>query len=165
MSDPKRSGSCKMSEFKRADAQNQFHTPENVKKMAEGHPLADADRWDWLIVLREQALASLTTATNVVVTCSALKRKYRDVIRIASYHRADVKVHFVFLSVTDAVLMDRVRARRNHYMKDHMVQSQLESLEAPQDDEFDVLSIDADGPPEEVQQLVLKVVDRRMKEG
>ena len=132
--------------------------------MANGQPLTDTDRWDWLILLREEALRSLrsSNAGGVVVTCSALKRKYRDVIRIASYHHPNVKVHFVFLSASEALLMDRVRARQNHYMKDYMVHSQFESLEMPQTDEIDVLSVDASGMPKEVQQLALAVVKKVM---
>ncbi|KAK1823731.1 hypothetical protein LTR12_001917 [Friedmanniomyces endolithicus] len=163
-----------------------FHTPENVQKMANGQPLTDADRWDWLILLREQALLTLstksttpssttttttptpstTTATppsGVIITCSALKRKYRDVLRIAAYRRPDLKVHFVFLQASEAVLMDRVRGRQGHYMKDYMVHSQFQSLEAPQRDELegvtgDVLSVDAGGESREVQRLALGVV-------
>jgi gluconokinase len=134
--------------------------------MADGHPLTDADRWDWLITLREESLRTLrntsapagTDSTGVIVTCSALKRKYRDVIRIAAYHDPSVRVHFVFLSASEALLMDRVRARQNHYMKDYMVHSQIESLETPQSDEVDVLSVDASGTSGEVQQLALRVV-------
>ncbi|TKA66758.1 hypothetical protein B0A55_09651 [Friedmanniomyces simplex] len=160
----------------------QFHTPENVQKMANGQPLTDADRWDWLILLREQALLTLTkpsspqppttpttpTASSastlppsgVIITCSALKRKYRDVLRIAAYHRPDLSVHFVYLQASEAVLMDRVRARQNHYMKDYMVHSQFQSLEAPQEDELrgDVLSVDAGGESKEVQRLALGMV-------
>lgn len=150
-----------------------YHTPENVEKMRTGQPLTDADRWDWLILLREEALSTLlspptTTAPNsttppsngVIVTCSALKRKYRDVLRIASYHHADVKVHFVFLQASEALLMDRVRARKGHYMKDYMVRSQFQSLETPTKDEADVLSVDASGTSEEVRGLAGKVVGK-----
>ena len=134
--------------------------------MANGHPLNDTDRWDWLILLREQALSSLkSTDTNgVVVTCSALKKKYRDVIRIASYHDSSILVHFVFLSVSEAILMDRVRARENHYMKDYMVHSQVESLETPQNDEADMLSVDASGTHKEVQDLALESVSKVLKD-
>ena len=99
--------------------------------MANGQPLTDADRWDWLILLREEAISNLkkSQSAGVIVTCSALKRKYRDVIRVANYHDPSVRVHFVFLSASQALLMDRVRARKNHYMKDYMVASQFESLE------------------------------------
>ncbi|KAF2171294.1 hypothetical protein M409DRAFT_63636 [Zasmidium cellare ATCC 36951] len=142
-----------------------FHTPENVKKMAAGQPLTDADRWDWLILLREEALKALSTPTTsgVIVTCSALKRKYRDVMRVAAYHHPHVRVHFVFLKASESVLMDRVRARQNHYMKDYMVRSQFESLEAPTREEGDVLSVDASGSSAEVQRLALGVVDKVMQ--
>ncbi|OTA37295.1 hypothetical protein BTJ68_02701 [Hortaea werneckii EXF-2000] len=140
-----------------------FHTAENVKKMREGTPLTDADRWDWLILLREEALKTLAASPDlegVVVTCSALKRKYRDVFRLATYHNPDVLVHFVFLNASESLLMDRVRARQNHYMKDYMVRSQFESLEAPQKDETDVLSVEASGTSVEVQELALAVVNK-----
>ena len=130
--------------------------------MADGHPLNDADRWDWLILLREEAISALKSSNSngAIVTCSALKRKYRDVIRIATYHDPSIQVHFVFLSASEAALMDRVRARKNHYMKDYMVKSQFESLETPQQDEVDVLSVDAGGTSVEVQQLAVSVVNK-----
>ena len=112
--------------------------------------------------MREEAVSALksSNAKGVVVTCSALKRKYRDVIRIATYHNPTIRVHFVFLSAAEATLMDRVRARKNHYMKDYMVKSQFESLETPQQDEADVLSVDANGTNTEVQQLAVGVVNK-----
>lgn len=130
--------------------------------MKNGQPLGDADRWDWLILLREEAVAALKSSNSkgVVVTCSALKRKYRDVIRIAAYHDPAIRVNFVFLSASEALLMDRVRARQNHYMKDYMVKSQFESLETPLADEIDVLSVDASGTSSEVQQLAVGVVNK-----
>ncbi|KXL49119.1 hypothetical protein M433DRAFT_75765 [Acidomyces richmondensis BFW] len=145
---------------------DKFHTPENVKKMAEGIPLTDADRWDWLILLREEALQTLqnNSVSGVIVTCSALKRKYRDVLRIASYHNPAVRVHFVFLSASEAMLKDRVRARRDHYMKDYMVHSQFQSLEPPQHDETDILRVDASGTCVEVQELALKIVKETMEQ-
>ncbi|KAK5116017.1 hypothetical protein LTR62_000473 [Meristemomyces frigidus] len=154
-----------------------FHTPENVQKMADGQPLTDADRWDWLILLREQSLLTLTKPhphvstsqppSGVIVTCSALKRKYRDVIRIAAYHRPDVLVHFVFLQASESALMDRVRARKNHYMKDYMVHSQFQSLEAPMEDELglDCMSVDASGTSKEVQELALDAVEKSIHKG
>jgi len=149
--------------------------------MSQGHPLNDADRWDWLILLRETALSTLrqspaqistSTSTSppsklpkgVIITCSALKRKYRDVLRIATYHDPSIRVHFIFLSVSEAALMDRVRARKGHYMKDYMVHSQVESLETPREDERDVLSVDAGGTSAEVQGLAAEVVKRVLKQ-
>ena len=138
--------------------------------MARGEPLTDADRWDWLILLRDEAIKTLlstssqqqptsNTPSGVIVTCSALKRKYRDILRIASLKPPSIKVHFVFLKATEALLMDRVRARKNHYMKDYMVRSQFESLEAPAEDEGDVVGVEAGGTSEEVKALAVGVVE------
>lgn len=141
--------------------------------MARGEPLTDADRWDWLILLRDEAIKTLlssqqqqqpgSTPNSVIVTCSALKRKYRDILRIASLKHPSIKVHFVFLKATEALLMDRVRARKNHYMKDYMVRSQFESLEAPAEDEGDVVGVEAGGSSEEVKALAVGVVEGFMK--
>jgi len=143
--------------------------------MARGEPLTDADRWDWLILLRDEAIKTLlsqsqpttniptNTPSGVIVTCSALKRKYRDILRIASLKHPSIKVHFVFLKATEALLMDRVRARKNHYMKDYMVRSQFESLEAPAEDEGDVVGVEAGGSSEEVKALAVGVVEGVMK--
>ncbi|KAI9730514.1 MAG: hypothetical protein M1834_005755 [Cirrosporium novae-zelandiae] len=124
-----------------------YHPPSNKVKMAAGNPLTDADRWDWLISLRDAAVSALTTPappqntikqiypSGVVVTCSALKRKYRDVIRVAAYEHPDIRIHFVYLHADEQVLLKRVMARTGHYMKSGMVHSQFESLEPPTQDE------------------------------
>lgn len=138
--------------------------------MAHGSPLTDADRWDWLILLRDTAIRTLlqplsfpsanpaSRPAGVILTCSALKRKYRDILRLASLQHPHIKVHFIFLRATEALLMDRVRARKNHYMKDYMVRSQFESLEAPGEDEGDVVGVEAGGSSEVVRELAGEVV-------
>lgn len=142
-----------------------FHPPANIAKMTNGQPLNDADRWDWLILLREQSLKALEAgATGVVLTCSALKRKYRDVLRIASYNDHKVLVHFIYLHAPQEVLFARVHARKNHYMHDNMIKSQLEVLEEPVEDETDCLTVDVSGDFASVQRLALAVVDKVMAE-
>lgn len=133
--------------------------------MAQNKPLTDADRWDWLVLLRQAAVARLSThyapPAGVVVTCSALKRKYRDVIRIASYNDHDVHVHFIYLRVADEeTLLQRVRARQGHYMKSSMVHSQMEMLEEPDEEEQgrDVLEVDCADGKAEVERKVVGVV-------
>jgi gluconokinase len=144
----------------------QFHPKANIDKMATGIPLNDADRWDWLILLRDQALVSLKNgAKGVVVTCSALKKKYRDVIRTARLYDEDpnANVHFVYLRADKATLLARVRARQGHYMKDAMVDSQFAALEEPDEAECkqlkDVEIIDVKGTLQEVQDLASAAVD------
>ena len=136
--------------------------------MAHNIPLTDNDRWDWLIALREAAATRLSPSTSaaakahtgVVVTCSALKRKYRDVIRIAAYNDHDVAVHFIYLRAGEDVLMRRVQARKGHYMKSTMVRSQMELLEEPdvQEQGRDVLEVDCGASLTEVQKLVVGTV-------
>lgn len=136
--------------------------------MSTNQPLTDADRWDWLITLREEAAARLSRSSKsatkphdgVVVTCSALKRKYRDVVRIAAYNDQNLLVHFIYLRANEDVLMARVGGRKGHYMKDTMVRSQMEMLEEPDKEEQrrDVLEVDCGPSLTEVQKMALKTI-------
>ncbi|EQB50488.1 putative gluconokinase [Colletotrichum gloeosporioides] len=132
-----------------------FHPKANIEKMANGIPLTDADRWDWLVALREESRNQLSAGSDgVVLTCSALKRKYRDVIRVAGYYDRTILIHFIYLSAPEEVLVQRVTARSaatNHYMGANMVRSQFQSLEPPMADETDVISVDVSRSIEEVE--------------
>lgn len=170
----------------------QYHSASNKFKMSSGEPLTDADRWDWLTQLREAATDTLsspsvssddpTPPSGVVVTCSALKSKYRDVIRVASstpsppeahntYHQqqaqvhGSVHVHFVYLRADEQTLLDRVAQRQGHYMKSDMVKSQLAMLEEPNaTTEPDMLSIDCAAEPDVVQGHVNAAVREKLME-
>lgn len=131
--------------------------------MANGTPLTDADRWDWLISLRQRCVAEITGgATGVVLTCSALKQKYRDVLRVASFYDQQIIVHFVYLQASEATLLQRVRNRKGHYMKDDMVRSQFAVLEEPTPEEKDVLSVNVTGTPPEVNEAALTMVKQTL---
>lgn len=135
---------------------DEYHPQANVDKMAHGIPLTDADRWDWLTRLREESLSRLEAGSQgVVLTCSALKRKYRDVIRVAPYYSHDVLVHFVYLHAPEEVLMARVQARKGHFMGASMVHSQFGILEAPGKSETDVISVDVSGSLEQIEEEAL----------
>lgn len=143
-----------------ANARHQFHPQSNVDKMSRGIPLEDNDRWDWLTRLRDEAVNRLNSgAQGVVVTCSALKRKYRDVIRVAPYYSSDVLVHFVYLHANEETLLQRVGARKGHYMGAAMVHSQFDILEVPKADEKDVITVDVSGTVEEVEQDALAKIN------
>jgi len=143
----------------------QYHPKANKEKMASGHPLTDADRWDWLITLREEAIKKLQTSDSVIVTCSALKHKYRDVIRVANYEHPSVQVHFVYLKVDESTLQARVAAREGHYMKEGMVHSQMTTLEEPEEDlEWDVMPVDVREDKEAVKRNALDLVKGKLKE-
>lgn len=146
----------------------QYHPETNKQRMANNEPLTDADRWDWLITLREVAASRLSrtgsSATKphdgVVVACSALKRKYRDVVRIAAYNDQNIQVHFIYLRASEELLMARVQSRKGHYMKSSMVRSQMEMLEEPDKEEQgrDVLEVDCGASLTDVQKSALKTI-------
>jgi gluconokinase len=146
----------------------QLHPAANRKKMEAGIPLNDEDRWDWLVKIREGAVAALDSSSTdstarqrgVVITCSALKHKYRDVIRVAAYNDHRVSVHFIYLHAPEKVLMERVQNRKGHFMAASMVHSQFAALEEPDRNEcrMDVLSVDCSGDPASVEaDVMLKV--------
>jgi gluconokinase len=105
-----------------------FHPPANVAKMAAGHALTDADRHGWLLSLR-QALAQ-AAAPGVVLACSALKRRYRDLLREGA-----PQLRVVHLHGSRDLLAARLTARPDHYMPASLLDSQLATLEAPGGDE------------------------------
>ena len=110
-----------------------FHSKANIAKMSNGIPLTDEDRWPWLSAMRD----ALASHDRVVVTCSALKKSYRDLLRSAG------SVQFVFLAIDRSLARDRIAARKGHFMTAQMVDSQFATLEVPGSDEPDVIAVDA----------------------
>jgi gluconokinase len=140
---------------------DEYHPQPNIDKMSAGIPLTDADRWDWLTALREASIHELEQGHDgVVLTCSALKRKYRDVIRVAPYFIPNLRLHFIYLDASEELLLKRVMARKNHYMGANMVHSQFEVLERPKADEVDVITIDVTRPAEAV---MVEALDKAVK--
>ena len=107
-----------------------YHPPENVRRMASGIALTDADRAGWLRALAARIHEAKDASRGLVLTCSALKRAYRDVFR-----GADPKVRFVFLKGPESLIGERIAARRGHFMPASLLQSQLAILEEPAGDE------------------------------
>ena len=102
-----------------------FHSPANLAKMSAGIPLTDADRWPWLTAIRDWLNATVTSgAAGSIVTCSALKRSYRDLLREASG-----SVRFVHLTSDPATLAERMEQRAGHFMPAALLPSQLQALE------------------------------------
>jgi gluconokinase len=144
----------------------QFHPPANIKKMSAGIPLSDEDRWDWLVSLRDKAMEELNSsgAPGVILTCSALKRKYRDVIRIAAYFSPDIVPRFVYLRADESTIIQRVKARQGHFMKDEMVRSQFKSLEEPGESESDAIWVDVKGSLRDVEKAALARVEQCLRD-
>ena len=123
-----------------------FHLPASVRKMRAGVALTDEDRWHWLDtvgrVLQEHE-------GGVVVACSALRRSYRDRIR---RHAPDVCI--VHLHGTPELLASRATSREGHFMPPRLLESQMETLEVPGDDEEAVIT-DVSRPVREIADAVL----------
>ena len=126
-----------------ADADD-FHSAENVAKMKAGVPLTDADRRPWLEAIAAQIDHWRRDGAQGVVTCSALKRAYRDVI---IGDRPDVRL--VHLKGEPPLIADRLAARHAHFMPASLLASQFATLEEPQADEH-ALGIWVGKPPEEL---------------
>jgi gluconokinase len=109
---------------------DEFHPAANIAKMSSGQPLNDDDRWPWLRALAAWIGAREAAGESCVITCSALKRSYRDLLR-----DGHPSVRFVQLSASIDVLQRRIAQRRGHYMPSSLLASQLETLEPLQPDE------------------------------
>ena len=116
-----------------------FHPPENVSRMATGIALTDADRAGWLRTLAEQLRRHADR--GVVLSCSALKRRYRDTLRGGAPNMA-----LIYLSGSPQVLAQRMAGRSGHYMPPSLLTSQLATLEPPQADE-DAVTLDIQRDP------------------
>ena len=125
-----------------------FHPPENIAKMSAGFPLNDEDRMPWLDRLHALIRQHIDDASMAVVTCSALKRSYRERLRGS----LDA-VQFVYLDGDFDVIWQRMQAREGHYMKAGMLHSQFDTLEPPSESEAIRVSIAL--PPEQIVKGVL----------
>ena len=123
---------------------DRLHPPANVEKMRQGTPLTDADRWPWLDQIGEELKSWDAVGKSGVLTCSALKRAYRDRIRGA---RPDVC--FIYIKGSEALIAARVAARHHEYMPASLLRSQFDTLQEPTPDEPGIVTVDAGGSAEE----------------
>ncbi|MGA9344111.1 MAG: gluconokinase [Nocardioidaceae bacterium] len=124
-----------------ADA-DEFHPPANIAKMSDGIPLVDDDRWPWLDAIGSW-LAD-RAASGAVVTCSALKRSYRDAIRAQAPTTC-----FLYLEGDAELIRQRMTHRPHHFMPASLLDSQLATLEPPDEHERAVVE-SASEPPDEI---------------
>lgn len=129
-----------------------YHTPENVAKMATGHPLTDADRWPWLRRLGEAMGQWSEAGQDTVVSCSALRRDYRDLLRASA-----PDVRFVFLEGAVELVRDRMAHRAGHFMPVGLIDSQIAALEDPRG-EPGVIAVSVAGTPEDIIAEIIKAL-------
>ncbi len=102
-----------------------FHSPQNLTKMAGGVPLNDKDRAPWLASLADLIVEHFEKGETAVLACSALKKRYRDQLRV------NEQIQFIYLEGEFDLIWQRMQAREDHYMKPEMLHSQFEALEPP----------------------------------
>ncbi|MFF0948084.1 gluconokinase [Rhizobium leguminosarum] len=128
-----------------------LHPVANVEKMSKGIPLTDEDRMPWLDRIGEDIKASLKKSKGIIVSCSALKRLYRDRLRAA----AGGNLFFVYLEGSRALLMKRMAERKGHFMPVSLLDSQLATLEVPTG-EPGVVTVDIDDTVDGIAATALK---------
>ncbi len=126
-----------------------YHSYANVAKMTAGVPLTDADRADWLMALHKEIRDARLKQNGLVLSCSSLKRRYRDLLR-----SADPELRFVHLAGPRELIAERMAARKDHYMPSTLLDSQLATLEPLQDDEAGIVLDIAQAPSQLVQQVL-----------
>ncbi len=122
-----------------ADADD-YHSAANIQKMTNGIPLTDAERAPWLETLRGLIGRWIAEGKSAVLACSALKREYREILRTGP------EVKFVYLKGSPELLHERMHSRVGHFMTEKMLESQLATLEEPDD----AVVVDVDRSPEEI---------------
>ena len=134
--------------FRDADS---FHPKANIEKMSRGEPLTDDDRWPWLAAIAAWIAEHRAAGTTCVVTCSALKHVYRDIV--TAHQRDDVRL--VYLKGDFDLIEARLKARKGHFMPPELLRSQFAALEEPGADEH-AITVSIDAAPEEIAARVLE---------
>jgi len=128
------------------------HPPANIAKMRAGTPLDDADRLPWLQTLQTHLAAARANGNGLVLTCSALKRQYRDLLR-----EGDPDLVFLHLHGDADILAHRLAARPGHFMPAVLLSSQLHDLETPSADE-NCLHLDCACTPEQLMEQIFRTL-------
>ncbi len=129
-----------------------FHSPESIAKMAAGIPLNDSDRQEWLLALQSIIRRAFERNEELVLTCSALKRRYRDLLRAG-----DPALIFIHLHGDRDLIAGRMKQRSGHFMPAVLLESQLRDLEPLAQDERAIRVDVAATPDEIVQQIVAQI--------
>jgi gluconokinase len=128
-----------------------YHPPENIEKMRRGIPLEDADRWPWLAIVSAEIDRWLAAGSTVVLACSALKQRYRDILA-----KGRSGVRFVHLEGDKALIRLRLDRREGHYMPAVLLDSQFAALEPPADS----VTVDVAGTPAAIAAEIVQALHR-----
>lgn len=131
-----------------------FHPGANIDKMSRGVALTDEDRWPWLKSMRDWMSERATEDVKTIVTCSALKRSYRDLLS-----GAQGRVFFIHLLAQPDELQERMAHREGHFMPPSLLPSQFATLEPLSDDE-DGVTVVSRATPEETFEAILAALEQ-----
>lgn len=133
-----------------------LHPAGNIAKMTHGIPLTDDDRWSWLEKVADASFEKSKEAGSCIVTCSSLKKSYRDFIR---NKHPQARFQFFILYGDKSEILNRVNHRASHFMKADMVDSQFNDLQLPADDEQDsfVINVTDQSVNQEVDEILAKI--------
>jgi gluconokinase len=129
-----------------------FHSTENIARMSAGIALTDEDRAEWLDALAEKIRDARAAGVGIVVACSALKRRYRDILRAGT---PDLK--FALLNGSRTLIAERLAKRSGHFMSASLLDSQMATLEEPASDEVAWVFDIAKSPDELAAAIVARV--------
>ncbi|KAJ3672591.1 hypothetical protein LUZ60_007312 [Juncus effusus] len=146
-----------------------YHSPSNKEKMKNGVPLSDSDRIPWLESLRDSITQNLNNGENVTISCSALQKKYREILRSAdcNYKSGEYKlcrVKFVCLEAPVEVVMERMKRRSldgNHFMPVSLLQSQFDLLQI--DDDEGIIRVDATMNLQSIVEFIIDLYNENWK--
>ncbi|WP_225984675.1 gluconokinase [Noviherbaspirillum aerium] len=134
------------------------HPPANIAKMAAGMPLDDTDRHGWLLLLQRRINEAANAGRGLVLSCSALKRRYRDLLRAG-----DPNLFFLHLHGDRDLIAKRMQARADHFMPVTLLDSQFRDLEPLQPDEFG-LRVDIGNPPDALIDQALRHLQQQQQQ-
>lgn len=143
-------------DFEFSDADD-LHSPQNLQLMKAGHALTDEDRWPWLTTVGEHLSTNRAQGRGLVLACSALKRTYRDVLRM---HVPDL--FFVFLDGPMSVVSQRVNDRKHEFMPPALLASQYRALEPLESDEFGIPADIVQAPTQLVESITRDITSAKV---
>lgn len=136
---------------------DELHPAENIAKMSKGIALTDEDRLPWLQKIQSSIRQLSGQQQPAVISCSSLKKSYRDILRNASD-----KLLFIYLEGNYELIRERLMSREGHFMKDNLLTSQFNTLEAP-NLEPDVITLPITYPPTELVELSIQKIKERVR--
>lgn len=135
-----------------------FHPPENIAKMSQGIPLNNSDRIPWLLAIKSVINEHQQLQTDAIITCSALKQSYRDLLAENS-----TDIIFIYLKGSYETILQRLQHRSNHFMKENMLLSQFQTLEEPKNALIIDVNLSIEGIIKEIINQTYAKIDSNLK--